>query len=78
MAREAGESILYADDDTDNCSHKDPLVLQDMIQHEANLSTQWVHDNKLVCSGAKTKLLVIGTRAMRKFRLVDKNTKHQS
>ena len=73
--RESGESILYADDDTDNCSDKNPMILQNKIQHEANLSTQWVHDNKLVCSGLKTKLLVIGTRDMRKSRLVNTNTK---
>ena len=74
-AREAGESILYADDDTDNCSNKDPTELRNMIQHEANLSTSWVHDNKLVCSGSKTKLLVIGTREMRQSKLVRTNTK---
>ena len=74
-AHETGESILYADDDTDNCSSNDPNELQNMIQHEANLSTDWVHDNKLVCSGSKTKLLVIGTREMRQSKLVSTNTK---
>ena len=73
--RECGESILYADDDTDSCSDKNPATLQNKIQHEANLSTQWVHDNKLVCSGSKTKLLVIGTKEMRKSKLVNTNTK---
>ena len=28
---------------------------------EANISTSWVKDNRLVCSGEKTKLLIIGT-----------------
>ena len=71
--RDDGSSVLYADDDTDICSAKDPLELQNIIQHEANLSTEWVHDNKLVCSGSKTKLLVIGTREMRQSRLLNNN-----
>ena len=56
---EEGASILYADDDTDNITAMDCHTLQVKIQHEANLSTSWVQDNKLVCSGDKTKLLVI-------------------
>ena len=55
--RDEGSSILYADDDTDNVSDKDPDILEQKIQHEADRSTAWVHDNKLVCSGNKTKLL---------------------
>ena len=74
-AHESGESILYADDSTDNCSYNDPFELQSKIQNEANLSTQWVHDNKLVCSGFMTKLLVIGTREIRQSKLVNTNTK---
>ena len=54
-----GNSILYADDDTDNISAIDTNTLKTMIQREADMSTRWVHDNKLVCSGKKTKLLVI-------------------
>ena len=45
-----GSSVLYADDDTDNVSHRDPDTLQQIIQKEANKSTSWVRDNKLVCS----------------------------
>ena len=71
--RESGESVLYADDDTDCCSSKDPLDLQQKIQHEANLSTMWVNDNQLVCSGAKTKLLIIGTRELRNSKLSNHN-----
>ena len=70
-----GESVLYADDETDICSTKDPLELQNMIRHEANLSTEWLHDNKLVCSGSKTKLLVIGTREMRQPKLLNNTLK---
>ena len=54
--RNQGESVLYADDDTDNVSDINPLALQQKLQVEADLSTSWVRDNKLVCSGHKTKL----------------------
>ena len=72
-AREEGESVLYADDDTDTVSDKDPEVLQVKIQREANLSTSWVTDNRLVCSGSKTKLLVVGTKELRKSKLTSVN-----
>lgn len=62
-------SVLYADDNTDNSSDKDPDVLQRKIQFEADCSTAWVSDNKLVCSGGKTKLLIVSTTAMRLSRL---------
>ena len=45
-----GNSILYADDNTDNISAIDTNTLKTMIQREADMSTRWVHDNKLVCS----------------------------
>ena len=64
--REEGTSVIYADDDTDNVSDNDPISLQQKIQREANLSTSWVKDNKLVCSGSKTKLLIVGTKELRK------------
>ena len=69
--REEGHSVLYADDDTDTVSDCDADKLQEKIQREANLSTEWVKDNKLVCSGSKTKLLVVGTRELRKCKLVN-------
>ena len=71
--REEGDSVFYADDDTDNVSDASPDLLEEKIQIEANKSTAWVHDNRLVCSGAKTKLLVIGTKELRKSKLLDHN-----
>ena len=70
--REEGSSVLYADDDTDNISDPNPDILEQKIQNEANRSTSWVHDNKLVCSGKKTKLLIVGTKELSKSRLKDK------
>ena len=62
-----GESILYADDDTDNVHHPDPTELKLKIQREADRSTSWVKDNRMVCSGEKTKLLIIGTPAQKRI-----------
>ena len=45
----------------------------DQLQSEADKSTSWVKDNKLVCSGSKTKLLIIGTKELRKSKLISKN-----
>ena len=70
-----GSSIVYADDDTDNVSDSDPQILQDMIQAEADLSTSWVKDNRMVCSGSKTKLMIVGTRELRKSKLLNNNLK---
>jgi hypothetical protein len=68
---EEGDSVLYADDDTVNVSDEDPEELKNKIQREADRSTQWVSDNRMVCSGDKTKLLIIGTAQLRKSRLID-------
>ena len=73
--REEGDSVLYADDDTDTVSDSDADSLQARIQREANLSTAWVKDNRLVCSGSKTKLLVVGTKELRKSKLAGINKK---
>ena len=64
-----GTSVLFADDDTDTTSDKDPKELERKIQREADRSTNWVEDNKMACAGDKTKLLVIGTRQLRSLRL---------
>ena len=71
--RETGSSVIYADDDTDTVRAPNVPTLLDKIQHEANLSTGWVKDNKLVCSGQKTKLLMISTKELRRSR-VDANS----
>ena len=65
-----GESVLYADDDTVSVSASEPDVLQNKIQDEAKNSTDWIADNRMVCSGEKTKLLVLGTSQLRKTKLL--------
>ena len=57
-------TLMTPDDDNDNVSDKGSISLQHKIQKEANLSTSWVKDNNLVCSGSKTKLLIVGTREL--------------
>ena len=70
--RKEGISVLYADDNTDNVCDPDPASLEEKIQAEADLSTSWVHDNQLVCSGSKTKLLIVSTKELRRSKLNDK------
>ena len=69
-----GESVLYADDDTDNVRDKNPVELIQKIQREAARSVSWVEDNKMMCAGDKTKLLIIGTRQLKDARLKNVNT----
>ena len=70
---EEEESILYADDDTDNVHHSDPDILENLLQIQANKSTDWISDNKMVFSGEKTKLLVVGTQDLRNKKLTSQN-----
>ena len=67
-----GQSILYADDDTENVSDADPQALEEKLQSQADSATQWIQDNKMLCSGEKTKLLIVGTREQRALKLQDK------
>ena len=70
---EEGNSILYVDDDTDNVKDKDPEILEEKLQSQARRSTEWIRDNNMVCSGAKTKLLIMGTRRQRNRMLAANN-----
>ena len=62
-------SLLYADVNTQNVHDKDPGQLSEKIQREATRATEWVQDNKMVCAGDKTKLLVIGTAQLKRSNL---------
>ena len=64
-----GQSILYADDNTVCVHSKDIHQLNSKLQREANRSTDWVSDNRMVCSGSKTKLLLLGTAQLRRYLL---------
>ena len=45
-----------------------------LIQQEARNSAEWLTDNRLCVAGDKSKLLVIGTRKLRKSKLGEKMT----
>ena len=68
-----GVSVLYADDSTVNVSDDDPEKLKEKIQKEALRATEWATDNRMVCSGRKTKLLIIGTAQLKKSKLEDRD-----
>ena len=67
--RDEGDSVLFVDDDTDVVSDKDPDSLIVKIQHEADLSCSWLKDNRMVVAGEKSKLLIVGTRGLKKNKL---------
>jgi hypothetical protein len=53
-------------------SHKGPEILQQMIQQKVDDSSRWFQDNGMVCSGDKTKLLVMETKEQRNMKLTSK------
>ena len=67
--RDEGDSVLFVDDDTDVVSEEDPEVLIQKIQKEANLSSDWLQDNRMVVAGEKSKLIIVGTQELRKRKL---------
>ena len=67
-----GYDILYADDDTSSVADKNVDTLQTKLQNKADAATQWIQDNAMLCSGEKTKLLVVSTKELRAARLVNK------
>ena len=65
-----GESIVYVDDDSDSVHAKDPEVLVNLIEQEANNSASWMKDNRLCVAGEKSKLLIIGTKSLKASKAV--------
>ena len=70
---EDNEIVVYADDDTPITADKDPIMLQDKIQNEADIVTNWFSRNDMVCSSEKTKLLIVGTNANRISKLINQD-----
>ena len=66
------ESVVYIDDDSDIVSATDSNSLRERIQAEASKSAEWIVDNKLCVSGEKSKLLIVGSRALKKSRINEK------
>ena len=63
--------MMYVDDDTDVVHESDPELLHQKIQHVANSSSEWLHDNRMCVAGSKSKLLVIGTKMLRAMKLTE-------
>ena len=56
---------MYVDDDTEVVHDKDPENLKEKIQMEADLSVNWLKDNRMCVAGDKSKLLISGTRQLK-------------
>ena len=69
--RSEGDSVLFVDDDSDVVSDPDPEALLQRIQHEADLSCEWLRDNRMCVAGEKSKLLIVSTEELRRSRLGD-------
>ena len=69
--RDDGESILFVDDDSDLVDDDNPIELIRKIQHEANLSCNWLKDNRMCVAGDKSKLLILGTKELKRSKLGD-------
>ena len=69
--RVEGESVLFVDDDTDVVSDPDPVQLMRKIQKEADLSCSWLKDNRMIVAGEKSKLLIVGTKELRRSKLTE-------
>ena len=60
MSLYEGEAVVYVDDDSDTVHSKDPVILRNIIEQEAENSANWLADNRLCVAGERSKLLVIG------------------
>ena len=68
-----GSIVIFVDDNTPTVSDSDPDRLLEKIQNMGDKVTDWFSFNDLTCSGEKTKLLVVGTRANRKAKLSNRD-----
>ena len=64
--------MLFVDDDTDCVSDADPDRLIVKMQQEADNSCDWLRDNRMCLAGQKSKLLIIGTKEMKKQKFKDR------
>ena len=71
--KEETSIVVFADDNSPTTVHEDPIVLQNNIQGVGTMVTEWFRKNDISCSGEKTKLLMLGTRANRINKIVKQN-----
>ena len=65
--------VVFADDNTPTTSNTDLRVLLDEMQEHCDVLSNWFLKNRMVCSGEKTKLLILGTRANRMHKIENKH-----
>ena len=65
--------VVFADDNTPTASHTDLRKLFNDMQEHCSTVSNWFLKNKMVCSGDKTKLLVLGTRSNRYHKIEKQN-----
>ena len=68
---EESSIVVFADDNTPTTSSEDLQSLLQNMEENCRKVTNWFSKNKMVCSGDKTKLLVLGSRANR-YHKIDK------
>ena len=57
-----GELVGYVDDGAYSVSHRNPLVLAQVLAHKFNLLVDWMNNNLLVINPEKTHLMVLGSK----------------
>ena len=62
---DSGESVIFVDDDSDVVQNKNPELLQNLIESEANNSAEWLKDNRLCVAAEKSKLLIVGSTKLK-------------
>ena len=60
------KSILYVDDTTDIQRGANIVELQNKVQEDVAKTERWMVDNRMMMAEAKTKVMVTGTKALRK------------
>ena len=60
---------MFVDDDTDCVSDGEERNLMEKIQREADNSCDWLKDNRMCVAGEKSKLLIVGTRELKRIQL---------
>ena len=73
-AQENESIVCYADDSTVSISHKDPNILNDLVDQSYYKVARYMADNKLKLNSSKTHLMILQTE-QRHRRLIDQNIK---
>ena len=67
-ANDVGLSTLYVDDQTDVVRARNQVSLQEKAQRQADLTSAWMRNNRMVIAPTKTKVLLVTTKEMTRRR----------